>query len=233
VSYANDLTPEWAEAEYPEVPRILRDPLVLQYTLGYALATELVARGGTAALDAALADPPLASEALLHPERWLDPARRERPVFLELPARAPEGCSAPVHNTLGELGLRVWLAERRGAASERERPADGWDGDRLAVWRCGERAAFAWLVRFSSPREAREFAVVAEDGLHGLASPLAGEPGLIVDGADVWISAGVSGEERAALRDGVTASTPRDLAEWLSSHPDVLERAHRVRDPRG
>jgi hypothetical protein len=226
---ARDMSAAWAEAEYPDVPRILRDPLVLQYPLGYALAVELAARGGSAALDAALRDPPLSSEQLLHPERWLDPAERDDPVFLELPEAPPAGCAPLLRNTFGELGLRVWLADRRGARSASESPAAGWDGDRMVVWRCPEGVAFAWWLRFDGPADAEEFAVVAEDALAGLEPGLAGAPRVATDGADVWIAAGLPDGELARLRAGGTARAHADLAALLAARPEVLARARALR----
>ena len=228
-AYAAEMSPAWADAEYPDTPRILREPMVLQYPLGYALAAALAARGGTPALDAALRDPPLSSEQLLHPARYLEGGRRDPPALLELPERAPQGCQTLYRNSLGELGLRIWLAERRGGASERARPADGWAGDRLVAWRCGERAAFAWLVRFDAPAEAREFAVVARDALATLEAPLAGTPELQVLDADVWLTAGLPSALRDELRAGVRARAYPDLASYLAEHPEVLTRARELR----
>ena len=223
-AYAEQMSPAWAQEEYPETPRILREPMVQQYPLGYALAAALFARGGTQALDAALRDPPLSSEQLLHPARYLE--RRDPPLLLELPDRAPEGCETTYRNTLGELGLRIWLAERRGGASECARPADGWAGDRLVVYRCAGRAAFAWLVRFDAPAEAREFAVVARDALE----TLAGAPQVEVLDADVWLTAGLPAALADELRAGARAELQSDLAAYLAGHPEVLAHARELRN---
>lgn len=230
---ARDMSAAWAEAAYPDVPRILREPLVLQYPLGYALAVRLAARGGPAALDAALGDPPLSSEQLLHPERWLDPSRRDAPVFLELPEAAPAGCAEILRNGFGELGLRVWLAERRGARSAIASPAAGWDGDRMVAWRCPAGVAFAWWLRFDAPADAAELAAVAEDALAGLEAGLAGAPRVAAEGADVWISAGVSDADLARLRAEGAAREHADLAAFLAARPDVLERARSLRAAAG
>lgn len=226
---ARDMSAAWAAAEYPDVPRIVREPLVLQYPLGYALAVRLAARGGVAALDAALADPPLSSEQLLHLERWLEPATRDAPAFLLLPDAGPPGC-APLHRaTLGELGLRIWLAELRGAQSAVASPAAGWDGDRLHVWRCADGAAFAWWLRFDAPAEAEEFAVVAGDALAALGPGLVGPPRLERSDTDVWISSGLATEDLARLRVGGRAEVPSDLAALLAAHPEILARARALR----
>jgi hypothetical protein len=224
-AYAADMSAAFAEAAWPAVPRLVREPLVLQYPLGYALALALAERGAAAALDQALADPPLSSEHLLHPERWLDPAARDAPTFLSLPEAPPPGCAPLAGAALGELGLRIWLAERRGTHSVRDAPAAGWDGDRVQAWSCASGAAFAWWLRFDGPADADEFAVVAEDAVAGLGPGLAGAPRVERDGADVWVSAGLPDAELARLRAEGRARVYPDLEAFLADHPDVLERA--------
>jgi hypothetical protein len=224
-AYALEMGASWAEAAYPDVPRLVREPIILQYTLGYALAVQLAERGGAAALHAALLDPPLSSEQLLHPERWLDPATRDAPTFLALPETPAGGCEPLAAATVGELGLRIWLAERRGGASAREAPAAGWDGDRVQAYQCAEGIAFAWWLRFDGAADAQEFAVVAADAVQGLAD----EPRVDRAGADVWISAGLPEAERARLRAEGRAHERADLGAFLAAHPDVIERARERR----
>ena len=141
------------------VPRILRESFLRQYPLGYGLAAELVERGGVAALTAALTDPPLSSEELLHRERYLVPsARRALALFPESAERfAPESdCELLASSSYGELGVGVWL--REAASSTRSGPhsgADGWDADR--AWRlgCARGTVVAWLIQLDTERDAR------------------------------------------------------------------------------
>jgi len=224
---AREMERAWSGPEWQDVPRAIREPLVLQYPLGYALVHGLAQEGGTAALDAALARPPRSSEQLLHPERYGDPA--ESPRLLELPEVELPGCALRHRDTLGELGVRLWLAERRGPGSAVERPADGWEGDRLAVWDCGGVATFAWVLHFESPAEARELAVVAEDAVRGMGAGLRAPPVVEVAGPRLLVSAGLD----SAARERVLADTQEtryaDLDAYLAAHPEILERARRLR----
>ena len=62
-----------------------------------------------------VADPPLASQEVLHPEQYLDPSRGGPLLFLWLEAEriAPSSeCTATGANTFGEFGLKIWAQER-------------------------------------------------------------------------------------------------------------------------
>jgi hypothetical protein len=220
--FAAELRLDDPDAPGAEAPRILRESFLLQYPLGYALAEALGERGGSAALDAALADPPLSSEALLHPERYLEgqpepaPWLRLRPPELRLP-----GCDAVASNVFGELGVRIWARERGASERLAAGAAEGWDGDCAAVFACGGAPAFAWLVQFDGTADAAEFAELA-----GSAALPGAE--LALEGRRVLLSAGLSPQ----ARDAVLAVPERrfeDLAGYLAARPGVLERASRLR----
>jgi hypothetical protein len=221
--FAAEMRLDDPDAPGAEAPRILRESFLLQYPLGYALAEALGERGGSAALDAALADPPLSSEALLHPERYLEaqpeplPWLRLTPPELSLP-----GCGPVASNVFGELGLRIWARERGASAASAAAAAEGWDGDCAAVFECGGEPAFAWLVQFDGAADAAEFADLAE---------AAALPGTALErsGRRVLLSAGLPPEARGAA---LAAPERRfeDLAGYLAARPEVLERAARLRE---
>jgi hypothetical protein len=101
--------------------------LAFPYEAGESLVDALLREGGPPRLDAALIDPPVSTEAVLHPERFLT---GDRPK----PVGDPEPGGEPVDGgVLGELILRLLLqssADRATAA----RAAEGWGGDRYVAW---------------------------------------------------------------------------------------------------
>jgi hypothetical protein len=221
--FAAEMRLDDPDAPGADAPRILRESFLLQYPLGYALAEALGERGGSAALDAALADPPLSSEALLHPERYLE-AQPEPVPWLRLtpPELSVPGCDPVASNVFGELGLRIWARERGAGEESAARAAEGWDGDCAAVFECGGGRAFAWLVQFDAAADAVEFADLAD---------AAAFPGAELErsGRRVLLSAGLPPEARGA----VLAAPERrfeDLAGYLAARPEVLERAARLRE---
>jgi hypothetical protein len=209
-------------AAVPELPRVVAEAQLAAYPLGYALVDALVARGGTSALDAAYQDPPLTSEELLHPERYLE-GRRE--PYRELPSEPRlRGCRARSTSTYGELTVRAWLEQQGAAASAATAAAAGWNADRAWLLDCGVRVASAWLLEYDGEREAREL----ERELRALA-PAAGEQALALrqSGARLLVSQGL---REAQQRELLALAEPRefhDLAGLLAAHPELRRRAHR------
>jgi hypothetical protein len=79
--------------------------------------------------------PPVSTEQILHPEKWL---ARERPVVIEWPAFETNVAFADwelvERNVLGELMWRVVFAAHRLSPLMSSAPA-GWNGDRYAVFK--------------------------------------------------------------------------------------------------
>jgi hypothetical protein len=222
---ASEFETDWSAPEYRAVPRIVREALVLQYPAGYALVTQIVDAGGIAALDAALLDPPLTSEEVLHPEHYLDPSRRGPLLFLQLEAEriAPSSdCTAIGANTFGEFGLRIWAQERGVRKPEAVALAEGWDADRAVVFDCPKGRAFAWLMQFESEARARGFAEVARRVARS--STRVDEWGTRVL---LWANLARGGREAALLE--TESEIYRDLHQYLDARPEILERARSLR----
>ncbi len=131
------------------------------HAFGPAISLEALLAGGTAGLDALLADPPLSTLAVLRPAR-------AGPVdFIALPvaeletALADRNCEAGLRNTVGAVGIWGLLNTHGGAADDRP-PAfvDEWAGDRFAHLSCpnDNDDEFAWLTRWRTAEAASEFA---------------------------------------------------------------------------
>lgn len=214
-------------------PRLLRDAFVLAYPAGYALVERLVEGGGRDALDAALFDPPLSSQEVLHPERYLGERRPLAMPALE-PARfAPEdACRLEASNTFGELGLRVWAAEAGAGTEHAAAAAAGWRADRAMLLACPGGRALAWMIHFESRSAAAGFVVRARVlSWAGATEGLVAAPRLDYRGARVLLSAGLSEDGRRWLLDEAPLFSFRDLTEYLTARPSVLERARSLRGP--
>ncbi len=225
---AADFHPDWIAARHPDVPRAVREPLVLQYALGYRLARRAGEADGASALDRLLADPPLSSEQVLHPERAFTDGVRDAPTVVRLPERgvAPEGCGEVHRDPLGELGLRLWLSERGASEDEAARAAEGWDGDRLLVFACADGDGFLWWLRFDAAAEAEEFAASVRHRLADLPADrrLRGPPRLGNEGRAVWLSAGLDDEAPALLAPRIELTEARDLGAFLVLRPGLEAR---------
>jgi hypothetical protein len=212
------------------VPLILRESFLQQYPLGYGLAAELVERGGVAALTAALADPPLSSEELLHRERYLVPsARRPLPLFPAAPERfAPEeGCESIATSSYGELGVGVWLRDAGVAEADAARGADGWDGDRAWLLACERGAVAAWLIQLDRDADADELEALARRAGWPARAELAAPAGVERAGRRVLLFAGLEPAGRRFLLERLVAERYEGLTALLRGRPEILERARR------
>jgi hypothetical protein len=122
-------------------PRVLRASLIAPYVDGvlfvHALRRRGIARGGADAtgwseVDRVWKSPPETTEQLLHIEKFdaREPAEKVAPVA----PPAESGWSIFYEDVFGEQGLRIsaeqWMPKKMAALV-----AEGWGGDRLAVFR--------------------------------------------------------------------------------------------------
>jgi hypothetical protein len=180
---AGRLPPDTREAiqsrEAPAAARLAATPPFFQRTLTapYLLGLMFGLRGDLARLahaldprdlDRAFADPPVSTEQVLHPEKYWDSARRDRPEPLTLPDLTPRlgpGFSRRAEGRLGELLLGVLVGAptpdpARGLDLARWHvPATmGWRGDTWQHYGDGARALSLLATAWDSERDAREFA---------------------------------------------------------------------------
>ena len=145
-----------AGTELEQAPAIVRVPLLSAYVDGLAFCASLHGVGGFAAIDRAHAAPPISSEQVLHPERFATPDMPERLALPALPQLPAAGYELVREDTLGELEMGVYFGQGLKEA-EAKRAADGWDGDRLRVYRsASEPPAVVWLSAWDSERDAQE-----------------------------------------------------------------------------
>lgn len=145
-----------------KAPRIL----VAMSLFPYEDGTRFVAAiGGFKAVDAAYARPPVSTEQILHPEKYLAGEGAD-PPFDEMPdpwlqALGP-GWSVAQVDTLGEFLIRFWLGESGVATAEAVEAAAGWAGDRIVLLD-GPDGAVAVVIStaWDSAADAADFADAA------------------------------------------------------------------------
>jgi hypothetical protein len=141
-------------------PSIFRQTLVFPYHKGTVFTLHLTNQGGWESVNAAFRQPPLSSEQILHPEKYLGPDP-DWPTAVELPRfteHLGETWTELGGNTLGEFQLQILLEKIPGG----KQAAEGWDGDRYEVFeRDDGRLAVAWFTTWDSDEDAREFAIAS------------------------------------------------------------------------
>jgi hypothetical protein len=220
-----------AESERRGTPRLVREVLLVPYAAGTALVEDVLARGGSAALEAAFADPPLSSEEILHPERYLDERRPAAWLAHEPAPLAPHpACREVARSRFGEIGLRVFAAEAGAPEAEARAAADGWDGDAAWLLDCPDGEAFAWWIQLDAPDQAGELAEVARSRhWPGASRALRAPPRIDASGSRVLFSAGLGEGARRALLEAPSVRRHPNLEAYLAARPEVLERTRELR----
>ncbi len=134
-------------------PRVMRSSLAAPYIYGTLFVHALRRHGGWPAVDHAWDDAPTTSEQVMHPEKWLvhEPAMAvAAPTFATL----GDGWKVADEDSEGELGARIAFEEWMDANAAADVSA-GWGGDRGVLIQNGDRAAFAWRLRYD-PGKAKD-----------------------------------------------------------------------------
>ena len=156
------------DAEGPGFTRALATSQSFPYVAGarFAQALRRRAEGSWRLVDRAHRRPPVSTEQILHPDKWVT---GERPVRVTIPRRPPleRSLRSVGGGELGELDTGIVL--RTGVSEdEAARAASGWGGGAFAVWQRGKgpdplcpppcRQRFAALMawRWDSESDARE-----------------------------------------------------------------------------
>lgn len=137
------------ETQNPEIPSILKRAALVPYVDGLLFVNELRRSGGWKLVDDAWADPPASTEQLLHPEKYA--AREPWRQFAAPPLPRPE-CTPIYEDVIGEQGLKI-LYEEWVPQADAEAAAEGWNGDHLSIYRCGQDYALFWRVAHDDASE--------------------------------------------------------------------------------
>ncbi|MGH7587669.1 MAG: hypothetical protein ACRELU_03645 [Gemmatimonadota bacterium] len=139
---------------FAAAPPGLQRLFLFPYVEGSAFVQAGLRHGGWAAIDSLYADPPASTEQILHPERYWgarDPPR---------PAGLPAGVAGEpwITGSWGEVGVQIVLAAALADTAAVRGAAQGWDGDRYALYKRDGAPAFAWTLLWDTPRDADRFA---------------------------------------------------------------------------
>ena len=150
-----------ALSAFNNAPRYLRETSIFPYNDGFTFVGGLIGSGGYDAVNAAFKNPPVSTEQVLHPAKYVS---NELPVTVTIPkgiaATMGTGWSIATEDTLGELILRIWLEQ--GGSNVAAAAAAGWGGDRLVLLRGpGGAVALGLKTEWDTPTDASEFATAA------------------------------------------------------------------------
>ncbi|MEO6458002.1 MAG: hypothetical protein ABIO92_06980 [Chloroflexia bacterium] len=139
------------------VPVYIRNGLLFPYDAGATFVGNLIEEGGFDRVNKALADPPISSEQILHPDKYLQTPRDEPlPVMIPpLTSTLGTGWTYKDSGTLGEFDFAEILREN-GAGAPAD-SADGWGGGKYDLYQNGNNALLFIDSRWDTASEANEF----------------------------------------------------------------------------
>ncbi len=139
------------------VPTYIRDSLLFPYDSGASFVSKLIEEGGFDRVNRALEDPPISTEQVLHPEKYLQ-TPRDVPLPVTIPpltSTLGSGWTFKHSSTLGEFDFAEILKEN-GAGAPAD-AADGWGGGEYDLYQNGNSALLFIDSRWDTASEANEF----------------------------------------------------------------------------
>jgi hypothetical protein len=195
-----------------DVPPSIAREFLFPYLAGTDWLKGVRAKGGTAAVNAMITDPPKGSAYVLHPELQSTGWQPSIVTLPDLSGVLGAGWARESGGTFGEFQLRNYL-QLRLRATEAVTAATGWAGDHYDVYAGGNESVAAFRVQFRDAAEAAEFASAQERFLQAA-------------GAKVTTEAGT---RLAATPDGnvtaTTATSGDQVVFVIGSNSDVAARA--------
>lgn len=146
-----------------DVPKYLARTLLFSYLSGMDFVSQ-VSGGNRAVIGKIYRDPPLSTEQILHPDKYI--RRNDPPVKVEMkvPAeRLKRGVSVVSEGTWGELVTAIILEEWGADGAQAAAASAGWGGDRYAVLESGKgELSFFWRTAWDTEKDAAEFESAAK-----------------------------------------------------------------------
>jgi hypothetical protein len=139
-------------------PTFIREMQLFPYQEGLTFVAALYDSGGWKAVDKAYEEPPQSTEQVLHPERYREGDKPEKVSLPDLAAELGDDWREAESDVLGELGLRLGLAQYVGPAAAMT-AAEGWAGDRYALLQQGPNGPYVLAMQtyWDDQSEADEF----------------------------------------------------------------------------
>ncbi len=139
-------------------PAYIQESLLFPYEEGANFVMELFFSSGWEGVDRAYSSPPLSSEQIIHPEKYMDAPDPPREVTLgDMSQTLGSGWNLLDEEVLGEFDLRV-LFKEYGEDDTAEEAAAGWGGN-LTQYYEGPEGKYVLVMKtnWDSPEDAGEF----------------------------------------------------------------------------
>lgn len=190
---------------FRRAPPIFKESLTFPYFQGMLFVMAAAEKRGWRAVHQCYSSPPLSTEQILHPRKYLPGPAQDLPQTVTIPKLdlTAQGWKKTGTNCLGEFQTRILLKSVRGGTQA----ASGWDGDTYQIYRSknGELGLVSVSI-WDTEKDAEEFATAyrsyrknykfAKDTFSATAKQL-----VEVVGSQVWIAEGFSDESVASVKE--------------------------------
>ncbi len=143
-----------------KAPRVLRETMLFPYLQGTSFVTQVYKRGGWEAVTAAYKNLPQSTEQVLHAEKFHAGEAPQKVALRDISASLGKGWKMADHDVEGEWGFYLLLDEFLQSSDASKRAAEGWGGDRYALFLGPNRASdvvVAHKTVWDTEPDAREF----------------------------------------------------------------------------
>lgn len=149
--------PSSASEKLENAPLYIRESLLFPYEEGLEFAMYLKNIGGYDALDNAFRNPPLSSEQIIHPEKYIT---KDQPKAVHIPDLLPflpKRWKMINDDCMGELDVRLWF-EQYCEAPTLEEISSGWGGNAIQYYQGqGDEHLLVNMFEWDSKKDAQEF----------------------------------------------------------------------------
>ena len=149
---------ELSSEELDEAPVYIQRSLMFPYEEGFTFVMALDESGGERAVDEALRNPPMSSEQIMHPEKYLEGGDEPREVPLpDISGELGDGWEMINSDTMGEFDVDVWFEEYSGMLASVD-VAGGWGGNTIQYYQGpDDRYLVVNMFAWDTPEDAVQF----------------------------------------------------------------------------
>jgi len=153
-----ELADSGSSKELDRAPAYIRESLLFPYEEGMNFVEQLKKKKGLAGVDAALRDPPLSTEQIIHPDKYI--THRDNPRTVDLPDISDKlGPKWKLINsdTMGEFDVKAWFDQYSGLITGRD-VASGWGGNTIHYYQGpGKNNVVVNMFAWDTAKDAGEF----------------------------------------------------------------------------
>lgn len=145
--------------EIERAPRVMRETLLFPYFQGMGWVSQLYKRGGWDDVSAAFSKLPKSTEQILHADKYFAGEEPQKVTVRDISASLGKGWREADNDVEGEWGYYLLLDEYLNSGDVSRRAAEGWGGDRYALF-TGPTPADVLVAQKSvwdTEQDAREF----------------------------------------------------------------------------